>query len=107
MDTKLTPDALQKVADTFRLFSEPSRLALLQELKTEGELSVNELVESTNISQAHVSKQLKMLAAAHFIERRKEGTKALYSIKDPMVFELCELVCGTLAKQESTIKIFT
>jgi hypothetical protein len=29
-----------------------------------------------------------------FVQRRKDGTTALYRISDPSVFKLCELVCG-------------
>jgi DNA-binding transcriptional ArsR family regulator len=30
------------------------------------------------------------------LERRQQGTSAFYSIADPMVFELCDLVCSKL-----------
>jgi hypothetical protein len=30
------------------------------------------------------------------VSRRKEGTQVLYQIADPMVFELCRLVCDKL-----------
>jgi ArsR family transcriptional regulator len=33
------------------------------------------------------------------VERRKEGNRAVYEISDPMVFDLCELVCGGVQRQ--------
>ena len=57
---KLPPDQLERVANLFRAFAEPTRLAIIQELKT-GELSVSEIVDLLPTSQANVSKQLKLL----------------------------------------------
>ncbi len=92
---KLDSAQLERVANLFRAFSEASRLAIVQELKT-GEKSVSEIVEALPTSQANVSKQLKLLYEAGVLSRRKEGTLVLYQIADPMVFELCRLVCDKL-----------
>jgi DNA-binding transcriptional ArsR family regulator len=92
---KLDSAQLERVAALFKAFAEPGRLAILQELKS-GERSVSELVDALPTSQANVSKQLKLLHAAGVVSRRKEGTLALYQIADPMVFELCRMVCEKL-----------
>lgn len=92
---KLDGIQLERVANLFRAFSEASRLAILQELKS-GERSVSEIVDALPTSQANVSKQLKMLHDAGVVSRRKEGTQVLYQIADPMVFELCRMVCDKL-----------
>ena len=92
---KLDPQQLERVANLFRAFSEGTRLAIIQELKT-GEMSVSEIVEQLTTSQANVSKQLKILHDAGLVTRRKQGTQVLYQIADPMVFELCGLVCDKL-----------
>ena len=57
---KLDSAALEKIAELFRVFSEATRLAILQELR-EAPHSVNELVEKLDTSQANISKQLKAL----------------------------------------------
>ena len=85
---KLDPVQLERVACLFRAFAESTRLAIVQELKS-GELSVSEIVSS-------LSKQLKLLHDAGILSRRKQGTQVLYHIADPMVFELCRLVCDKL-----------
>jgi DNA-binding transcriptional ArsR family regulator len=92
---KLGFDELERVAGLFRAFAEPTRLAILQELKG-GERSVSEIVELLTTSQANVSKQLKQLFAAGVVTRRKLGTQVLYAIGDPMVFDLCKMVCDKL-----------
>lgn len=92
---KLPAAQLERVANLFRAFAEPTRLAIIQELKA-GELSVSEIVEQLPTSQANVSKQLKLLYDAGLVTRRKQATQVLYGIGEPMVFELCALVCEKL-----------
>ncbi len=95
---KLNRAALEKIAANFRALSEPTRLAILQELKA-GPKTVNELVGAVGLSQANVSKQLSVLREAGFLAREQRGTQAFYSIGDEMVMQLCALVCDRLNKQ--------
>lgn len=90
--------SLEKIAASFRALSEPTRLAILQELKG-GPMTVNEIVEALGLSQANVSKQLSVLREAGFLNREQQGTSARYSIGDPMVMKLCNLVCEGLNKR--------
>jgi DNA-binding transcriptional ArsR family regulator len=89
---------IELIAERFRVIGEPMRIRLLDSLR-EGGASVGELVEATGASQQNVSKHLKVLHNAGIITREKQGTTARYSISDPSVFELCELVCGGLRDQ--------
>jgi DNA-binding transcriptional ArsR family regulator len=86
---------LARLAELFRCFSEPTRLALLQELKA-GPHSVGELVSATAGTQANVSKQLKVLHQAGLISRVREGSTVIYAVSEPFVFELCALACNKL-----------
>jgi DNA-binding transcriptional ArsR family regulator len=90
--------ALEKIASSFRALSEPTRLAILQELKA-GPKTVNEIVDGVGLSQANVSKQLGILRDAGFLDREQRGTSAIYSICDPLVIDLCNLVCDRLNKR--------
>jgi ArsR family transcriptional regulator len=94
----LSDEALELVARRFAVLAEPMRLRLMQAL-IDGEKNVTELVESTGGTQANVSRHLQTLTAAHMLARRKEGLQVFYAIADPSIFELCEVVCGSLAKQ--------
>lgn len=96
-DKRLSPAALERVAATFALFSEPVRLALLQELQ-QGELCVSDFVRILGLSQAHISRQLSILHDGGLLTRDRKGVQVFYSIADPMVFTLCEEVCGKLAR---------
>ena len=92
---RLNQQSLNRIAEIFRAFSEPTRLAILQELK-DGPLSVNGIVDLLATSQANVSKQLKILHDARLLEREKRANQVFYSISDPLVFELCGLACSKL-----------
>ena len=92
MSKKQSREALEQIAARFRALSEPTRLAIVQELKS-GERTVGELVEAIGLSQANVSKQLSVLRDAGFLRREQRGTSAVYSISDPLVMELCKLMC--------------
>ncbi|MGD0541738.1 MAG: metalloregulator ArsR/SmtB family transcription factor [Tepidisphaeraceae bacterium] len=89
---------LQAVAELFAVLSEGSRLRILQILQ-DGPLSVGELVERSHLKQANASKQLGILLSAGIIARRQDGNRAIYSIRLPLVFDLCELVCRGMAQQ--------
>jgi DNA-binding transcriptional ArsR family regulator len=93
--TRLTPSQLELVAERFRALGEPVRLQIMNALR-DGERSVGELVESTGIGTANASKHLRLLLAAGFVSRRKDGLFVYYSLADDDVFRLCELMCGRL-----------
>ena len=95
----LSPEALQLVARRFAVLAEPMRLRLLQSL-IDGEKNVHTLVGLTGGTQANVSRHLQTLTTAHLLRRRKEGLQVFYAIADPTIFRLCELVCGSLEKEQ-------
>ncbi len=92
---KLSGDALDMVAERFKILSEPMRLRLLYSLM-DGEKSVTQLVEETGSLQANVSKHLGMMLDAGVVGRRKEGLRAYYRVADESIYELCDLVCGSI-----------
>ena len=93
----LAGDALELVARRFAVLAEPMRLRLIQALFA-GEKNVNALVEATGGTQANISRHLQTLTHAHILARRKDGLQVFYSIADPSIYKLCELVCGSLEK---------
>jgi ArsR family transcriptional regulator len=92
----LPPRTLERIAERFRLLGDPVRLRLLDTLRR-GELSVAELCAVTGCGQANVSKHLQLLLRGGLVARRRRGLHAFYSVSDPHVFELCDVVCGSLA----------
>lgn len=94
----LTEEAIDQIARRFAVLSEPMRLKLIHAL-FDGEKSVNTLVELVDGTQANVSRHLQHLATSGVLNRRKEGLQVFYTIGDPSIYALCELVCGSLEKQ--------
>jgi len=94
----LPEKVVELIAYRFRVIGEPTRIRLL-ELLREGELSVQELVERTGATQQNVSKHLGVLLHAGIVGRRKQGVCVYYRIADATVFDICELVCGSLEQQ--------
>jgi DNA-binding transcriptional ArsR family regulator len=93
------PEALvELIAGRFRVIGEPMRIRLLDVLR-DGPLTINELTETLGASQQNVSKHVGVLAQAGIVAREKDGNRVRCSIADESIFELCELVCGSLRQQ--------
>jgi DNA-binding transcriptional ArsR family regulator len=86
---------IEEAARMFGALAEPTRLRLLRVLMG-GPHTVTELVEATGLKQGNVSKQLGILLGARFVSKEKEGNFARYSLADPTLYILCDLVCGRI-----------
>ena len=94
-DNVLNDKTLELIAERFRLLGDPVRLRLLQSLEG-GERSVADLVASSGAAQASVSKHLQLLLRGGLVRRRRQGMFVYYSVADARVFEICDVVCGSL-----------
>ena len=86
------------MADFFRTLAEPARLQILNLLRT-AEHNVGELAELTGYSIANVSRHLSQLQRQGFVLRESRGNNAYYRIADPAIYQLCDMVCGQIAKR--------
>jgi DNA-binding transcriptional ArsR family regulator len=107
--SKLDEKALDHVAKYFKALAEPMRLKMLNALQ-DGEKNVSQLTEISGGTQANVSKHLSLLDQYGLVKRESRGTSVFYSIADPSVYQLCELVCGQIgermSKQAEISKLF-
>ncbi|HTP72289.1 MAG TPA: metalloregulator ArsR/SmtB family transcription factor [Burkholderiaceae bacterium] len=94
----LPPEALDQVASYFQALSEPTRLQILNLLRS-GERNVGELAQACGYSSANISRHLSLLMQRGLVEREGRGTSVYYRIADDSVYALCDLVCGNLARQ--------
>lgn len=102
MANQLIPEILlERVAQRFKILSEPVRLQLLNHLMAGGEMSVNELVDELHQQQPNISKHLNLMAREGILRRRKAGLQVFYQISDPSIHGLCILVCGRLRDEAS------
>lgn len=83
---------LESIGARFRVLSAPVRLAMLHAMQG-GRLTVANLAQAVGTSQPNVSKHLRVLVEAGFVERSEEGATTWCRILDSTVFRLCELVC--------------
>lgn len=92
---------MELVAERFRVLGDRARLRLLQALG-DGERTVAGLALACETSQANASKHLSVLLRAGLVARRKEGLYVYYRAADPSVFQLCDLVCGSIRTRLSS-----
>jgi DNA-binding transcriptional ArsR family regulator len=94
----LPSEALTQVAAYFQALSEPTRLQILNLLRSQ-ERSVGELAQLCDCSAANISRHLALLSRRGMVARESRGTSVFYRIADASVYALCDLVCGSIAKQ--------
>ena len=99
MKSPLDREAAELIARRFRALADPTRLRILDQLRTRGEASVGELTAALGTSQQNVSKHLAALLAEGFLAREKRGTSSIYRIADPAVLDLCDNICAGIEAQ--------
>lgn len=72
---------------TLQTLADPSRLRIV-ELLAGGERSVGALVSEVEIAQSGVSRHLKILKDAGFVETRPDGQRRLYRLRSDRFQEL-------------------
>jgi ArsR family transcriptional regulator len=96
----LSPEAIEMIAERFRILGEPVRIRIIQTLES-GEKNVSELVAEVGSTQPNVSKHLRILQESGVVSRRQDGNLVYYAIADPSVIELCDAVCSSVGDQLS------
>lgn len=91
-------EALDQVAAYFQALSEPTRLRILSLLR-DGERNVGELAQLCDYTSANISRHLAILSKHGLVARDNRGTSVYYRIADESVYALCDLVCGSIARQ--------
>jgi DNA-binding transcriptional ArsR family regulator len=93
----VSPARTDLVAKYFRGLGDPIRLRILELLRTDGELSVGELVRRLGLPQPQVSNHLACLRWCGFIATRREGRTVYNRIADERVVTLLALGTSLLA----------
>lgn len=91
-----TPSKTDLQAKLFRGFSDPSRLGILDVLRS-GPLTVSEIVGMTGLSQPNVSNHLGCLRECGLVVAEQDGRYVTYHLSDDRVGELLALAESLLA----------
>ncbi|SOE94971.1 transcriptional regulator, ArsR family [Burkholderia sp. D7] len=78
---------IRGMESTFAVIAEPSRRAILS-LLASSEQSVGDIEEKLNLPQPSVSKHLRVLREAGFVESRVDAQRRLYRIKPEPLMEI-------------------
>jgi DNA-binding transcriptional ArsR family regulator len=85
-------DALRRFkADIFQALAHPTRIAMVESLR-KGELSAGRLIELLELEQANASQHLAVLRAKQIVVGRKEGNQVFYSLRDPALIEVLDIL---------------
>ena len=73
--------------DAFQTLADPTRRQIVETLRA-GEQQVNDIVDALDIHQSGVSRHLRLLLEAGFVQVRPEGQMRLYSLRPEPFREL-------------------
>jgi ArsR family transcriptional regulator len=87
------PDQLREFkAGIFQALANPTRIAIVELLRDEGEVSVTRIHESLGIEQANASQHLAVLRGKHIVAARKEGNQVFYRLRDKILGQVLDLM---------------
>lgn len=75
-------------SEVFTTLADPTRRRIVEELRR-GERQVNDIVVAMDIHQSGVSRHLRILSEAGFVQMRPDGPRRLYSLR-PEPFQALE-----------------
>ena len=87
----MAPTPIYQVkAEFFKTLAHPARIRVL-ELLRDGDRTVGELIPEVGIEASHLSQQLGIMRRANLVQSRKDGATVVYSVSNPMIFELLDV----------------
>ena len=87
------------LAEYLQAFGHPTRIEILQLLRSKDEMCVCEIVEELKKDQSNISRHLNALKGVGIVEFRSEGVRSFYKVKNDDVYKILELVKSILQRQ--------
>ncbi|MEN8137877.1 MAG: metalloregulator ArsR/SmtB family transcription factor [Bacteroidota bacterium] len=78
---KIDAEELQERAEMLKAMAHPTRIAMIEMLYEDKELTVSEIHKTLDIEQAVASNHLGILKNKNILQCRREGKKMFYSLK--------------------------
>lgn len=79
-------------AEIFQALANPTRIAIVELLRDEGEIAVATVHERLQLEQANVSQHLAVLRNKHIVVARKAGNQVFYSLRDRLMGKVLDLM---------------
>jgi DNA-binding transcriptional ArsR family regulator len=87
----MTQELRRFKAEIFHALAHPTRIAIVELLRN-GEMSAGQLIERLELEQANASQHFAVLRAKQVIVNRKEGNQVFYSLRDPVLIEVLDVL---------------
>lgn len=91
-------------AEFFQALAHPTRVAILEQLRG-GELAAGSIIERLGMEQANVSQHLAVLRAKQIVVNRKAGNQVFYSVRDPLIIQVLDLMRAYFQKHLSEVLV--
>lgn len=83
----------------------PKRLEIIDQLG-DGEMSVTQLAETTQINQANLSQHLAVMRQRGIVTTRRDGLHVYYNLGNPKILQACNLMRQVLLEYlETEVKL--
>jgi DNA-binding transcriptional ArsR family regulator len=87
----MTQELRRFKAEIFQALAHPTRIAMV-ELLRDGEMPAGQLIERLGLEQANASQHFAVLRSKQVVVRRKEGNQVFYSLRDPVLIEVLDVL---------------
>lgn len=87
----MTQELRRFKAEIFQALAHPTRIAIVEALR-DGEMSARQLIEQLGLEQANASQHFAVLRSKQVVVSRKEGNQVFYSLRDPVLIEVLNIL---------------
>src|SRR5579864_9587037 len=87
----MTQELRRFKAEIFQALAHPTRIAIVELLRN-GEMSAGQLIEQLGLEQANASQHFAVLRGKQVVVNRKEGNQVFYSLRDPVLIEVLDIL---------------
>ena len=87
----MTQELRRFKAEIFQALGHPTRIAIVEMLGS-GEMSAGQIIEQLGLEQANASQHFAVLRSKQVLVNRKEGNQVFYSLRDPVLVEVLDVL---------------
>lgn len=89
-------DLLEDVAEALRAMAHPIRIAIIDLLSEQKELSVTEIFSSLDIQQAVASHHLRIMKSRKLVQVDRQGQNSIYSLSNKRIPEIAKIMLNVV-----------